>query len=117
MKLHPRTPWIISVAAVVFGSFGLFMVLKIPHRTWFDWYVHIGGLILIGVLFGFCIGFLARYLWLPSLSSRSLGRRRTKSSANERLPLSIDTLPNAAKANLENTRSQLFQPFLFLGIV
>jgi hypothetical protein len=68
------------------------MVLKIPHRTWFDWYVYVGGLILIGVLFGFCIGFLARYLWLPSLSSRSLRRRRKRYSANEWLLLLIETL-------------------------
>ena len=79
MKLHPRTPWIISVAAVVLGSFGLFLVLKIPHRTWFDWYVHVGGLILIGVLFGFCIGFLARYLWLPLMfKRRTMGKLKTE---------------------------------------
>jgi hypothetical protein len=37
--------------------------------------------------------------------------------ANERLSLSNDRLAMAAKANLENTRSQFLQPFLVFGIV
>jgi len=120
--LHPYTPWIISVGAVIFGIDGLFMVLRIPNRTWGDWGAYVGGMILFcllaGLLAAVLLTLISKFFWLPSWPSRSLGRRRKKKySANERLALSIDTLAIAAKANLENTRSQLLQPFLVFGIV
>ena len=67
MKLHRYTPWIILVAAVIFGYKGLVAVLDIPFRTREQWVVTFGGMTLTGVLFGVCVMLLAaclRYLWL-----------------------------------------------------
>jgi len=80
--LHPYTPWIISVGAVIFGIDGLFMVLRIPNRTWGDWGAYFGGMILFGLLAGLLAAVLltliSKFFWLPSWPSRSLGRRRKK---------------------------------------
>ena len=82
VRLHPYTPWIISVGAVICGVDGLFMVLRIPNRTWGDWVAYVGGMILAGALIGFLVALLtaicSKYFWLPSRSSQSVLRNSKK---------------------------------------
>ena len=82
VRLHPYTPWIISVGAVIFGIDGLFMVLKIPNRTWGDWVAYVGGMIFIGIVVGFLVSLLMaiclKYFWFPSRSSQSVLRNSKK---------------------------------------
>jgi len=82
VRLHPYTPWIISVGAVIFGVDGVFTALRTHDRTWVDWVVPLGGMILAGAVIGFLVALVMticfKYFWFPSAPSRSLRNPRKK---------------------------------------
>ena len=63
MKLYPYTWVIVSISGIMFGSYGLLSVLRIPFRTWEHWLVNFGGMLFSGLLFGFAGALLAGCLW------------------------------------------------------
>jgi len=82
VRLHPYTPWIITVGAVICGVDGFFTVMRTHDRTWIDWVVTLGGMILVGAVIGFLVALVIticlKYLWFPSAPSRSLRNPRKK---------------------------------------
>ena len=82
VRLHPYTPWIISVGAVICGVDGFFTAMRTHDRTWIDWVVTLGGMIFIGIVVGFLVSLLmaicSKYSWLPYRSSQSVLRSSKK---------------------------------------
>ena len=77
MTLHRNTWGMVSVGAVMFGFNGLVAILKLPHRTLEHWIVTFGGMILIGLLFGFAVALLVTgfHSLLPRFSLKA-GRNK-----------------------------------------
>ena len=76
MKLYPYTWVIVSISGIMFGSYGLLSVLRIPFRTWEHWLVNFGGMLFSGLLFGFAGALLAaisRYLYHKAFPSNHEG--------------------------------------------
>ncbi len=76
MKLYPHTWVIVSISGVMFGSYGLLSVLRIPFRTWEYWIVNFGGMLFTGLVFGFAgvlLAAISRYLYQKAFRSDQKG--------------------------------------------